>query len=266
MLVRFSKAVAGKMPLGSAPRALYARSRNLLNSWLLQQRMRAFEREMRKGMTTACSPVLAEDLRLAWGNCGWSASAGFLVTMVDWFGRTSGGVVECGSGLSTLLLAALAAHTGRHVLTLEHDPQWAERVRRAVPRRVRSAVEIELAPLRAYGDFDWYTIKGLTPAAPIGLVVCDGPPGSTRGGRYGLGPVLGPMLAEDCVVLIDDTHRLADRSAVERWQEELCARVVGEHGTHCVIQVGSERNGASPVHAGAPFWDALEPEQARSLN
>jgi len=226
------------MPLGSAPRELYSRSRNLLNSWMLQQRLRAFERELRMGMGTALSPALAEDLRPNWGNCGWSATAGFLVTMIDWFGRTSGSVVECGSGLSTLLLAAVAAHTGRHVLTLEHDLQWAERVRRAVPKRLQSALEIALAPLRVYGDFDWYTVKGLTLAAPIGFVVCDGPPGSTRGGRYGLGPVLGPMLAQGCVVLVDDTHRAADRSAVERWQEELGARVVDEHGTHCVIQVG----------------------------
>jgi hypothetical protein len=239
MLVHFGKAAPRKMPLGAAPRALYARSRTLFNSWMLQHRLRAFERELRMGTGTALSPALAEGLRLTWGNCGWSATAGFLVTMVDWFGRTAGSVVECGSGLSTLLLAALAAHSGRHVLSLEHDPQWAERVRRAVPRRVQPAVGIALAPLRSYSEFDWYTINGFAPAAPIGFVVCDGPPGSTRGGRYGLGPVLGPMLAAGCVVLIDDTHRAADRSAVERWQEELGARVVGEHGTHCVIQVGS---------------------------
>jgi Methyltransferase domain len=212
---------------------------------MFQRRLRAFERELRMGMGTAPSPALAEDLRITWGNCGWSATAGFLVTMVDWFGRTSGSVVECGSGLSTLLLAVVAAHTGRQVLTLEHDPQWAEQVRRAVPKRMHSAVEIALAPLRAYGDFDWYTVRGLAPAAPIGFVVCDGPPGSTRGGRYGLGPVLGPMLAQGCVVLVDDTQRAADRSAVERWQEELGARVVDEHGTHSVIQVGSEQEGAS---------------------
>jgi Methyltransferase domain len=251
MRIHLSEAVRRKVPVGPAPRALYSRSRTFLNSWMLQQRLRAFEREVRMGMGTAPSPALAEDLRLAGGNCGWRTRAGFLVTMVDWFGRTSGSVVECGSGLSTLLLAAVAAHPGRHVLKLEHDPNRAERVRRAIPKRLQSALEIALAPLRTYGDFDWYSLKGLTPAAPIGLVVCDGPPGSTRGGRYGLGPVLGPMLAQGCVVLVDDTHRAADRSAVERWREELGARVLDELGTHCVIQVGSGQKAASAFRVAA---------------
>jgi hypothetical protein len=59
------------------------------------------------------------------------------------------------------------------------------------------------------------------------------------------------MLAQGCVVLVDDTHRAADRSAVERWREELGARVLDELGTHCVIQVGSGQKAASAFRVAA---------------
>jgi len=53
------------------------------------------------------------------------------------------------------------------------------------------------------------------------LVVCDGPPADTPGGRYGLVPVMREHLSRGCVILLDDAEREHERTIALRWQTEL---------------------------------------------
>jgi hypothetical protein len=55
------------------------------------------------------------------------------------------------------------------------------------------------------------------------LVVCDGPPGSTKGGRYGLVPIMREWLKPGCVILLDDAGREQERAIARRWEAELGA-------------------------------------------
>jgi len=55
------------------------------------------------------------------------------------------------------------------------------------------------------------------------LVICDGPPGKTRGGRYGVVPVMKERLKPGCVILLDDTGREEERKLASRWETELGA-------------------------------------------
>jgi hypothetical protein len=52
------------------------------------------------------------------------------------------------------------------------------------------------------------------------LVVCDGPPEETPGGRYGLLPVMGARLGAGTSILLHDAGRESERGAVRRWQEQ----------------------------------------------
>jgi hypothetical protein len=47
---------------------------------------------------------------------------------------TDGPILECGSGLSTILLGLVAARNGNKVWSLEQKPWWAERVRSTLKR------------------------------------------------------------------------------------------------------------------------------------
>jgi len=184
----------------------------------------------------------ADDLLIArlvrgWGNEAWSAGSALLSAVLDWLPKSTGTIAECGSGISTLVLAAAAKATGREVFSFEHDPEWAAKLKGSIPERLRSSVDLCVTPIRSYGEFDWYSLEGVTPPTDIGFVLCDGPPGKTRGGRYGLGPVLKPYLARGCIVLLDDTQRSSEHEVVLRWCEELNAEVIHEGSTFNVLEV-----------------------------
>ena len=167
-------------------------------------------------------------LSYGWGNEGFSADGRFLAAVVRQAASATGPILECGSGLSTVLMSIATRASANEVWSLEHDPQWAERVRKSLQQSSANRMNIESAPLKTYGAFDWYQPDFTRLPRRFSLVVCDGPPGDTPGGRYGLVPVMRDSLAPGCVILIDDAQREAERSMAERWAGELNARLVIE--------------------------------------
>jgi len=157
------------------------------------------------------------DLIDGWGH-GWSAEAEYLDALAAAASAEHGPILECGSGLTTLVLATIAQRTGSPIWTLEHDPDWLRVAERGL-RRFGLDANVRLTPLRDYGDFDWYDVAP-TDVPTFGLVICDGPPNWTRGGRYGLLPVLGERLAPGCTILLEDAGRPGERETLRRWQSE----------------------------------------------
>ncbi len=164
------------------------------------------------------SPCLA-GLRTAFGNEGWSADVPYLEELCRLVSHTQGAILECGSGVTTLLLAALTEAARRPVHVFEHLPDWHERLHRDLSRLGAPAVDLRCLPLVSYGAFDWYRRPLLPPGTLFSLVVCDGPPGQTRGGRYGLLEVMGDHLADECVILLDDAERESEQQVVHRWKK-----------------------------------------------
>lgn len=125
----------------------------------------------------------AEDfiaLAKGWGN-GWSASPELLVEL---WGRCSGTVLECGSGLSTLVMAA----KGCEVTALEHDPMWASFLRSMLDRYNLSA-NIVCKPLRD----GWYDFDG----GEYDALVIDGPPRTSGVRSIALARVKAPLVIWD---------------------------------------------------------------------
>src|SRR5262249_15216506 len=120
-------------------------------------------------------------------------------------------VLELGAGQSTLLLdkarPKLANRFG--VRTIEHDEFWANAGAANVSHEV---VQAPLVPARvADRSIVYYDLARAIPDAQhFDLVIVDGPPAWTREARYdriGCVAVLERCLAEDFVVVIDDTER-----------------------------------------------------------
>ena len=75
-------------------------------------------------------------------------------------------------------------------------------------------------PLVGYGEFVWYDPPLAQMPDEFSLVICDGPPGTTKGGRYGLLPVLGDRLRAGATILLDDAGRPAEAELIRRWENE----------------------------------------------
>lgn len=165
-------------------------------------------------------PDVFPELIYGWGNEGWSADAEYLERILDRVVESRGSVLECGSGVSTLIAGIAAQAAGVRLISLENHPAWAERVRAALRQHHVHAAEVLDAPLRDYGEFEWYTLPEKAREHRYQVVICDGPPGTTRGGRYGLLPVAQSLLTADCSILVDDAARAAERSILERWHRQ----------------------------------------------
>lgn len=165
------------------------------------------------------------DLAYAWGNPGFSAGKAYLTRIAERASVTCGPVLECGSGLSTLLIGMLTADRDVEVVALEHTAAWRHRVQRALDVLHLDHVRVLHCPVVGYGLYDWYQVSDPIPDN-VRLVVCDGPPGRhTRGGRYGLMPVLGHHFHPDCIILLDDTHRQGERRVIRTWNRRQDFRI-----------------------------------------
>lgn len=176
-------------------------------------------------------------LAFAWGNPGYAAGISYLRHVGERAGRTHGTILECGSGATTLLIAALTAEAKVNFVVLEHDPNWHRYLKRMLDALGYAHVRLVHAPLQDYGTYAWYRPPAGVVPKDVGLVICDGPPGSIPGGRFGLMPVMASHLKRDCVILLDDTHRAGERRILDAWRRYRCltSQRLGSFGSHAEV-------------------------------
>jgi predicted O-methyltransferase YrrM len=159
---------------------------------------------------------------------GWAASPDFL-TILAWHALAARPdiIVECGSGVSTIVLARCCEVNGTgHVYSLEHLPEYAEQTRSELTRHGLAhradVLEAPLAPHRlGVESWSWYSL-GKLPEGPIDMLVVDGPPQSTGPlARYPAGPLLLPRLETGGVVFLDDAKEDHVKDALARWSLEV---------------------------------------------
>lgn len=158
---------------------------------------------------------------------GKAGSADFLKSLADHVLEAKPNVVvECGSGLSTLVIArCLQLNGAGHVFSLEHMTRFLEETGAELKRQGLSDWASVLdAPLDSYElsgqAFRWYRTDRL-PNTPIDLLIVDGPPARTGSSpRYPAGPMLFPRLSPNGAVFIDDAGRPEELAVVERWRAQ----------------------------------------------
>jgi hypothetical protein len=187
------------------------------------------------------SRELLAELQAGWGNESYAARTDYLEEVAARGIETRGHVLECGSGLTSVLLGLTAGRRGFETWSLEHHAEWRGRVEGALRRGRIDGVRVCHAPLKSYGGFDWYDPPALEMPEEFTLVVCDGPPGMTKGGRYGLLPVMRERLHAGAVILLDDAEREGEADVLSRWAEE--ARLTNDMretptGAYAVLTLG----------------------------
>ncbi len=172
-------------------------------------------------------------LALAWGNMGFAAGLSYLRHVGRRTRMSEGTILECGSGATTLLIAALTQGQGNPFVVFEHNLDWYRYMQKLLAMLGFSHVTLVYAPLIDYGNYSWYRVPEDLQVIDFCLVICDGPPANNPGGRYGLLPAMQKYLAQDCVILLDDSHRPAERRIIDIWQKRRCmqANRIGRFGT-----------------------------------
>jgi hypothetical protein len=193
--------------------------RTRYRDFVFRRSMKTFMRDP-ASCTYPRSPVIAS-LIYGWGNEGWSALDEYLVCCIQHALNSSGPLLECGSGLSTILVGAIAKSRGYHHWALEHTPDWADRVQGFLDEYGIDSVSICTKPLKDYGEFVWYNPPLDSMTDSFALVICDGPPSTTKGGRYGLIPVMRTKLKPGCIILLDDAGREDEQKIAKQWEAEL---------------------------------------------
>jgi len=157
---------------------------------------------------------------------GWAGSPDFLLELCR-HTRTARPqvVVECSSGVSTVVLARCLQRNGTGMLySFEHDHDYARETRAHLQRHGLQdwarVLDAPLIPHQLDGeDWPWYHLAALPAGAKIDLLVIDGPPQATRRlARYPAGPLLFPRLAPGGAVFLDDAHRPDEQQALARWR------------------------------------------------
>lgn len=139
-------------------------------------------------------------------------------------------VFECGSGISTLVMAYALEETGPgFVYALEHDIAFVNQLRRQILDHRLFNVRVMYRPIASvwtpfedYGrEMAWYGIKADAECLrPIEMLFVDGPPGHVAPlARYPAIPILRPYLSPTAVVVCDDTSRGPERLMVQKWAE-----------------------------------------------
>ena len=190
----------------------------------IQIARQALERACRDAHEAHLAPLRDDELATPWGLD--AASLRLLVTLVRALSPRH--VLELGTGVSTRLLCHHAAQASPPfaLSAIDHDPRFAPAAQHVtaaaasdgVPARcaIAALVAREFAErwLPAY-HVSW---RELASEAPIDLALIDGPP-AALGGREGTLYQLMAFARPGTLVLLDDAHRPAERTALRHWTD-----------------------------------------------
>lgn len=156
----------------------------------------------------------------AWQNRGFAGDTAYLRALLDLL--TRGPVLECGTGITTLIENELGNRHGFKTYALEQDREWGMKV---TEWKLDAARVID-APLKSYGTWMWYDVGADLPSH-FALIVCDGPYIDKSLGepvysawRYGLLPWLKKTDRTFDCILFDDVNDPRGPGLLERWQTE----------------------------------------------
>ena len=158
-------------------------------------------------------------------------------------------VVELGSGVSTVYIAAQLRRISGRVRAVEHDADWA--------RVIEDRLKLLVAPLEhtemALDQTTWYAAGTLAPLRdePIDALIVDGPPGGPDRplSRYPALPFFMDALGPNALVVLDDVARPGEREILDRWESEFDPVFERRPDLRIAMAVSRRRPGPSPRSA-----------------
>lgn len=137
-------------------------------------------------------------------------------------------IVECGAGLSTVLIGKLLKQLGGgHIYSLEDDERWHAAMSAAVAKEgLAEYITLIYAPLEKNFESGelWYDRAAaqqiLDSVDHIDLLVVDGPKSLTPLSRMPALPTFVSRLNDDSLIVLDDSKREGERQVLRKWKEQ----------------------------------------------
>ncbi len=177
----------------------------------------------------------------------WALSPDLREVLVDMLKENKPqNIVECGSGLSTIICGYMAKRNEiGHVFSLEHHKLFYETTKNSIKLHgLEEYVTLIYAPLTRIMINDkewlWYDLLEVQRNIDhIDFLIIDGPPGNTqKNARYPAIPVLINHFSEEISIVVDDSNRKEDRESIDRWLLEypiLTSRLIDTEKGSCVL-------------------------------
>lgn len=162
---------------------------------------------------------------------GWALSASCLLRLMSYIQAQQPQVIlECGSGLSTLLVGNLLKQSGRgHLYSAEEDEHWYRLMTNLVEDHdLNEYVTLVHGPLEPYvvGDdveVQWYSRstlrRRLSSVDRIDVLIVDGPKSIDELTRFPALPFFASRIDERTLVLLDDVDRPQEQAVMRHWSE-----------------------------------------------
>lgn len=187
---------------------------------------------------------------------GWAASTDLLGEVLRIIAeRRPACVVELGSGLSSLVIAAALRSNGTgRLVSIDAEAGYAAATQAQLQRQGLSAwAEVRVAPLCEQqfedGTRPWYDSSRLADLDGVDLLFIDGPPTALRADiRFPALPFFWERLCAGATVLLDDAARPAERSICDAWRRRYgqLGRFEYLHLEKGAVRITKEAPGAEP--------------------
>lgn len=229
-----------------------------LQSHLRRRRIRLLVAQLRSVARTpeAILPIVVR-LHDAWGNQSFTADVGFLEEMVERTLASRGPFLDCGSGISTVILGALTSGSSDVVWSLEQDEHWYRDMRDCLQMLELTDVQLLFAPLVISGDVTWYSFEHARFPTAFPLILCDGPavhrsewPADVfKSWRAGVVNELRRRGVSFETIVLDDAHDPRCGALIDAWRNAglQVETVVTPTGSHVVAH--SSRSTQDSEHA-----------------
>lgn len=205
------------------PASTYKGFRALRAQAALFERVRGFDRSMRKLLGAADEPpplAAVAELYAHWGDPPTQGTENFLRSCLAEAGRAEGPIVQCGASLLTLVLGGLCdnGEKTRQLWCLEHDSHWANVMRSWITQYRIGSAHVITSRARMFDGYVWYGVDTQRLAKGISLILCEGAR-TTPQGIIGALNRLDGRLGTEFTVLARGVSRGDDLRELKTWAE-----------------------------------------------
>jgi len=176
-------------------------------------------------------------------------------------------ILEFGSGLSTIVMASFIKKykIPAKITSVEHDDEWFCRIDAKIKilglEDFVTVIHAPLVPDHSIGNHNkWYDVSKLVCLTKelrhFEMVLVDGPPAHSASielSRYGALPFVGPYLADNHCIFLDDANRTGEKKVVELWEEGKMAYFKQHRNRIAVSRMGLQMS-SHPNLVQTNFW------------